>query len=180
MLSGNRAPHLTLNASYSIAVSADNDIKVILFDVMCCLDGVSEGQFKQVLEQELPLLKSLVLNPCVSIYLTNGLHNRGMRRFKYRSQDNHHCRWKTSPCSVRLCLLSRNEKLLIEYHRFFPQSERDADRSGNCPAGTVVDREIAHPTEFDFYLQSHGGLLGTSRPAHYSVRFPLEMQSRLR
>jgi eukaryotic translation initiation factor 2C len=54
--------------------------------------------------------------------------------------------------------------------RFFPQSERDADRSGNCPAGTVVDREVAHPTEFDFYLQSHGGLLGTSRPAHYSVR----------
>lgn len=55
--------------------------------------------------------------------------------------------------------------------RFFPLSERDGDRSGNCPAGTVVDREIAHPTEFDFYLQSHGGLLGTSRPAHYSVSF---------
>lgn len=55
---------------------------------------------------------------------------------------------------------------------FFPQSERDGDRSGNCPAGTVVDREVSHPTEFDFYLQSHGGLLGTSRPAHYSVRFP--------
>jgi eukaryotic translation initiation factor 2C len=54
--------------------------------------------------------------------------------------------------------------------RFFPVNERDGDKSGNCPAGTVVDREIAHPTEFDFYLQSHGGLLGTSRPAHYSVR----------
>ena len=53
--------------------------------------------------------------------------------------------------------------------RFFPLNERDGDKSGNCPAGTVVDREIAHPTEFDFYLQSHGGLLGTSRPAHYSV-----------
>ncbi len=53
--------------------------------------------------------------------------------------------------------------------RLFPVNERDGDRSGNCPAGTVVDREIAHPTEFDFYLQSHGGLLGTSRPAHYSV-----------
>lgn len=58
---------------------------------------------------------------------------------------------------------------MMPFFRFFPQSERDGDRSGNCPAGTVVDREIAHPTEFDFYLQSHGGLLGTSRPAHYSV-----------
>ena len=41
--------------------------------------------------------------------------------------------------------------------RFFPQTPKDADRSGNCPAGTVVDRDITHPTEFDFYLQSHGG-----------------------
>lgn len=53
--------------------------------------------------------------------------------------------------------------------RFFPQNRGDADRSGNCPAGTVVDREVAHPTELDYYLQSHGGLLGTSRPAHYNV-----------
>ena len=41
--------------------------------------------------------------------------------------------------------------------RFFPQRRDDADRSGNCPAGTVVDRDITHPTEFDFYLQSHSG-----------------------
>lgn len=40
--------------------------------------------------------------------------------------------------------------------RFFPNSN-DADRSGNCPAGTVVDKDIVHPTEFDFYLQSHSG-----------------------
>jgi len=52
--------------------------------------------------------------------------------------------------------------------RFFPQPQQ-ADRSGNCPAGTVVDEEVTHPTEFDFYLQSHGGLLGTSRPAHYNI-----------
>lgn len=53
--------------------------------------------------------------------------------------------------------------------RFFPLSLAEADRSGNCPAGTVVDRDIAHPTEFDFYLQSHAGILGTSRPSHYNV-----------
>ncbi|CDO71262.1 hypothetical protein BN946_scf184908.g19 [Trametes cinnabarina] len=35
--------------------------------------------------------------------------------------------------------------------RFFP-SQNDADRSGNCPAGTVIDKDIVHPTEFDFYL----------------------------
>ncbi|KAI9063285.1 argonaute-like protein [Trametes sanguinea] len=61
--------------------------------------------------------------------------------------------------------------------RFFP-SQADADRSGNCPAGTVVDRDIVHPTEFDFYLHDtcltrllSSTLLGTSRPAHYSVLY---------
>ena len=41
--------------------------------------------------------------------------------------------------------------------RFFPQRREEGDKSGNCPAGTVVDRDVTHPTEFDFYLQSHSG-----------------------
>jgi len=53
--------------------------------------------------------------------------------------------------------------------RFFPSENKDADRSGNAPAGLVIDRDITSPVEFDFYLQSHGGLLGTSRSAHYNV-----------
>lgn len=55
--------------------------------------------------------------------------------------------------------------------RFFPrQNERDTI-NGNCPPGTVVDEGVCHPVEFDFYLQSHAGILGTSRPAHYSVLY---------
>lgn len=53
--------------------------------------------------------------------------------------------------------------------RLFPCKENDADRSGNCVAGTVVDSDVVNPVEFDFYLLSHGGILGTSRPAHYNV-----------
>jgi hypothetical protein len=53
--------------------------------------------------------------------------------------------------------------------RFFPQDRRDADRTGNCPSGTVVDSEIVHPQFYDFYLLSQAGLQGTSRPTHYSV-----------
>ncbi|CAG8442856.1 5379_t:CDS:10 [Scutellospora calospora] len=55
--------------------------------------------------------------------------------------------------------------------RFYPQNERDADSKGNCVAGTVVDRKITHPYLFDFFLQSHSSLHGTSRPAHYHVLF---------
>jgi eukaryotic translation initiation factor 2C len=53
--------------------------------------------------------------------------------------------------------------------RFFATKAEDADRSGNVKAGTVIDTGICHPTEYDFYLMSHGGLQGCSRPAHYHV-----------
>lgn len=53
--------------------------------------------------------------------------------------------------------------------RFFASNSRDADRSGNVPAGTCVDSVVCHPSEFDFYLCSHAGLQGTSRPCHYHV-----------
>ena len=52
--------------------------------------------------------------------------------------------------------------------RFFPQGSTN-DRSGNCLAGTVVDTDVVHPEAYDFYLLSHAGLQGTSRPTHYRV-----------
>ncbi|KAG6334555.1 hypothetical protein ID866_4531 [Astraeus odoratus] len=53
--------------------------------------------------------------------------------------------------------------------KFFPTSPQDSDKSGNCKAGFVAAEGIGNPMAKDFYLQSHGGLLGTSRPSHYIV-----------
>lgn len=53
--------------------------------------------------------------------------------------------------------------------RMYPEGEGQGDRSGNCHAGTVIDGDITHPYYADFYLMSHAGLLGTSRPTHYTV-----------
>lgn len=100
-------------------------------------DGVSEGQFKQVLDHELKSIKEacaeLKINPKITIIVVAKRH----------------------------------------HVRFFPSGSGpgEQDKSGNCLAGTVVDQVVAHPTEFDWYLQSHGGLLGTSRPAHYNVLY---------
>ena len=52
---------------------------------------------------------------------------------------------------------------------FCADSREQSGRSGNIPAGTTVDIGITHPTEFDFYLCSHQGIQGTSRPSHYHV-----------
>ncbi|KAG8963838.1 hypothetical protein FRC03_002522 [Tulasnella sp. 419] len=98
-------------------------------------DGVSEGQFSQVKDIELPAIK----RACTRLGI------------------------KPAP-KITLVIVGKRHHV-----RFFAKNAGDADRSGNCPAGTVVDREIIHPVEFDFYLQAHGGLLGTSRSAHYNV-----------
>ncbi|XP_015905738.2 protein argonaute-4 isoform X1 [Parasteatoda tepidariorum] len=54
--------------------------------------------------------------------------------------------------------------------RFMPQDARDGvGRMKNIPPGTTVDNTVVHPLNFDFFLCSHFGLQGTSRPCHYTV-----------
>jgi len=54
--------------------------------------------------------------------------------------------------------------------RLFVDDPRDGEgRNGCVPAGTVVDSVICHPREHDFFLQSHSGIQGTTRPVHYHV-----------
>ncbi|KAI7880301.1 Piwi-domain-containing protein [Lichtheimia hyalospora FSU 10163] len=100
-------------------------------------DGVSEGQFKAVLDNEVSAIQAA----CTSL-----------------DQD-------YKPKITFVVVQKRH------HARFFPVDPRDADRTGNCQPGTVVDTDIVHPFEFDFYLQSHAGLQGTSRPTHYHVLY---------
>lgn len=53
--------------------------------------------------------------------------------------------------------------------RLFPENRNDGGSTGNVPPGTVVDTTIVHPQDFDFYLCSHFGGIGTSKPTHYYV-----------
>ncbi|KAG4129529.1 hypothetical protein ERO13_D09G086500v2 [Gossypium hirsutum] len=98
-------------------------------------DGVSEGQFSQVLLYEMDAIRKA----CSS------LQEGYMPRVTFVVvQKRHHT-------------------------RFFPTDRNKTDRSGNILPGTVVDTSICHPTEFDFYLNSHAGIQGTSKPTHYHV-----------
>jgi hypothetical protein len=120
-------------------------------------DGVSEGQFLTVRDDELPKV------------------NAAFAKFKERDGK---------PYKPKLTILIAGKR---HHTRFFPTRTEDADK-GNCKPGTVVDRggkqyacssQEMLPTnpfalvsavyEFDFYLQSHAGLQGTTRPTHYTV-----------
>ena len=114
-------------------------------------DGVSEGQFKHVLERELPLIRGMTSTPSI--------------RMRYFLIPNLLGACEDANITPKITVIIVGKR---HHVRFFP-GPKGGDRSGNCPAGTVIDTDVVHPTEFDFYLQSHGGLLGTSRPAHYSV-----------
>lgn len=100
-------------------------------------DGVSEGQFRHVLQSEINAVRAA----CQAL------------EANYR------------PTITFVVVQKRH------HTRFFPMDRRDSDRSGNCQPGTVVELGITHPFEFDFYLQSHAGIQGTSRPTHYHVLF---------
>ncbi|CAL4943701.1 unnamed protein product [Urochloa decumbens] len=103
-------------------------------------DGVSEGQFSQVLLYEVDAIRKA----CASLeegYLP--------------------------PVTFVVVQKRHHTRLFPEDHRARDQT----DRSGNILPGTVVDTKICHPSEFDFYLCSHSGIQGTSRPTHYHVLF---------
>ncbi|GAA5827352.1 hypothetical protein JCM3770_003070 [Rhodotorula araucariae] len=52
----------------------------------------------------------------------------------------------------------------------FPATPADSDgKTDNVPAGTIIDHTVTNPFLFDWYTQSHGSLLGTSRSSHLTV-----------
>ncbi|XXG43618.1 hypothetical protein AAC387_Pa01g3606 [Persea americana] len=101
-------------------------------------DGVSEGQFYQVLLYELDAIRKA----CASL------------------EPNYQ-----PPVTFIVVQKRHHTRLFASNHK----DRSSTDKSGNILPGTVVDSKICHPTEFDFYLCSHAGIQGTSRPAHYHV-----------
>ncbi|KAI2775636.1 eukaryotic translation initiation factor 2C 2 [Daldinia loculata] len=109
-------------------------------NILVYRDGVSEGQYQKVLDEELPLLRAA----CVEAYPPPD-QKKGLPRLTVVVVGKRH------------------------HTRFYPTKEADADRSGNTKPGTVVDRGVTEARSWDFFLQAHAALQGTARPGHYFV-----------
>jgi hypothetical protein len=113
-------------------------------------DGVSDGQFSQVIETELPAIRK------AADEVTN---NKRLKITVIIVKKRHHTRFFPLPTGGG-----------------HAGGGRDA---GNVKPGTVVDTAVVHPIEFDFctfssfclivVLVSHKSYQGTCRPAHYRI-----------
>ncbi|XP_024534133.1 protein argonaute 4A isoform X3 [Selaginella moellendorffii] len=111
-------------------------------------DGVSESQFESVLTGELQdIIKVLSFT-----YPSNAAPSHSFQT----------CEGLGIRPKITLVVAQKRH-----HTRFLPVGQQKK----NVEPGTVVDRDVAHPTNFDFFLCSHFGMLGTSRPTHYIVLY---------
>ena len=113
-------------------------------------DGVSEGQFQHVLQQEIRDLK----------YIWEKL-------LEYDTS----ARTPAEPNKSAATLIKFTVIIASKRHhiRFFPKGKPAADNNGNPCPGVLVEKDVTHPFEYDFYLNSHSAIQGTARPTHYHV-----------
>ena len=114
--------------------------KVYPANLLIYRDGVSEGQYAKVLEEELPLMRKA----CAEVYpppdTKKGLPN------------------------MTIIVVGKRH-----HTRFYPTTTNDADRNSNPKNGTVVDRGVTEACNWDFFMQAHSAIKGTARPAHYYI-----------
>ena len=105
-------------------------------------DGVSEGQFQSVMQEEVPAIR---------LVFAQAAKNAGIT-------------WKGE---LTVIIAAKRHHI-----RAFPQKPGPAsDAKGNPLPGVLIERDATTPNEFDFFLYSHIALQGTSRPVHYTVLY---------
>lgn len=114
--------------------------KTLPENILVYRDGVSEGQYDIVLDQELPALRAAC-------------------KVVYSAPDT-----KASKPRITIIIVGKRHNT-----RFYPTKMEEADRGGNPMNGTVVDRGVTEARNWDFFLQAHAAIQGTARPVHYYV-----------
>ncbi len=110
-------------------------------NLLICRDGVSEGQYRTVLADELPKIQEA----CRKVYPDDMKKNNLPR--------------------ITILIVGKRHNT-----RFYPSKKEEADPlSNNTRNGTVVDRGVTQARSWEWYCQAHHSALGTARHAHYYV-----------
>jgi hypothetical protein len=111
-------------------------------DIVIYRSMVPEGAYESWVENELPQIK----DACRASWVT----------------------WITHDNLPRITVV-----LVDEHHdtQFFPTADTESHRYNSPLAGTVVDRGISDPRQWDFFLQSHSPTEALNRPTRYFVIF---------
>lgn len=104
-------------------------------------DGVSEGQYSEVKNVEVEAIR---------------------RAYETLAKE------MSLPKKVNITAVVVGKR---HHTRFYMENPHQGDRHGNqnTQPGTFVDRLVTSPYYQDFFLQSHIGIKGTAKPAHYFV-----------
>jgi eukaryotic translation initiation factor 2C len=117
-------------------------------------DGVGDSQFEEVVQKEMMKIRQgceMFENDKEAMGLATGDRALGDKKL-YQPK-------------ITFIAVQKRHKT-----RFFPLDSKDTvGRPENAPPGTIVDTEIVNPNMTDFYLLSHTGIQGTSRPTRYQV-----------
>lgn len=136
-------------------------------------DGVSDSEMLRVSHDELRSLKSEVKQfmserdgedpePKYTFIVIQKRHNtRLLRRME-----------KDKPV-VNKDLTPAETDVAVAAVKQWEEDMKESKETGivNPSSGTTVDKLIVSKYKFDFFLASHHGVLGTSRPGHYTVMY---------
>ncbi|KZV98745.1 Piwi-domain-containing protein [Exidia glandulosa HHB12029] len=110
-------------------------------------DGVGEGQYCQVSDTETEAARAALRDVWSNAAAKQGWDENDAPR-----------------TTITYIVVSKKH-----HQRFFTDDVNNRAENGNCLPGSVFDLKVAHPTLFDFWLQSQAAIIGTARPAHYIV-----------
>lgn len=163
-----------LNKPSFASMVGSTDLHATRYSGICATNGLREEIITQ--ENMEKFLQTLIFNFKKN---TNALPNR---IFYFRDgvseQQYHHVMTREVAMMKEVCRglnAAWQPKFTVtvcskrHHHRFFPGTPRDGDKNGNCKPGTIVERDITDPAEYDFYLNSHKAIQGTARATHYYV-----------
>ncbi|KAF4769961.1 hypothetical protein HAV15_011480 [Penicillium sp. str.  len=102
-------------------------------------DGVSASEYQRVLSEEVPAIRFAIAHACGQAI------------------------W-----AGKMCVVVANKR---HHLRAFPdpKNRAAADTHGGPLPGTLIDRDVTSPHDWDFLLYTHIALQGTPRPVHYHV-----------